>query len=195
MKKTIYFVVGGIVAVVLLAGGAFMAMRLLNAKAQNIAGAGGNKGLMLQSNGPGGKQSVYMKQIPAPELPKQTPDMRGQIVSIQNNSIFVAQQDKFTVAVKNGVVQQQPTPVGPYTEVVVSKETKIYRDVTMENMPKPSGNSSPDNPVEIQQKVEPVDVSGIASGSMVQVWGQRRGDRLIADVLVVSGMAVIGGKP
>jgi hypothetical protein len=197
MNKKIYLIIGSVLVVALLAGGAFMAMRLLNAKTQSSMNPGGKgSNLIMQSQGGpgGGKAQFYAKQIPAPELPKQTIDLRGQVVSVKDNSIFVGQMDKFVMGVKNGVVQQQPTPPGPYTEVVVSKDTKIYRDITMENMPTPSANSSPDNPAEIQQSVELVDVSAITPSSMVQVWGQRRGDRLIAEVMVVTGIGVFKVK-
>jgi hypothetical protein len=194
-KRNIYWIIGGVLIVVLLAGGAFMAMRLLNARAQGPLGMGGGGG-MLQFNSGGKSQSVMIKQIPAPELPKQAADLRGQVASVQNNSIYVAQQDKIRVAVINGQVQQQPTPSGPSTEVVVSKETKIYRDVTMDDMAKPAPGAS-GSTMQVQQKVEAADISAITPNSFVQVWGQRRGDRLNAEVIVVMGIAVInkpGGK-
>jgi hypothetical protein len=67
--------------------------------------------------------------------------------------------------------------------VVVTKDTKIYRDVTAEQYtPDPS---VPRN--QYRQKVAPADSSAIAAGhgTEVQVWGQLRGDRLTADVIVV----------
>ncbi len=186
MNKKIVFIVGGVLVVALLAGGAFMAMRLVNAKAQGAAGIGG----LMQFTGGGGKGSVYFKQIPASELPKQAADLRGLVTSVQNNSIYVAQADKIQMAVINGVQQQQPTPSGPSTEVVVSKDTKIYRDVTMENFQSPSTASGT---VQIQQKLDPADISAITANSYVQVWGQRRGDRINADVVVVMGIGVAKG--
>lgn len=195
MNKKIFLVIGGILMVALLAGGAFMAMRLLNVKAQVFNGKGGGPEMSLNSKGgPGGGKSVMMKLIAAPELPTQNADLRGLITDIKDNSLYVAQMNNIKVSVINGNTQMlQPTPEGPYTEVVVSKDTKIWRDVTMEDNQQPSGGTA-DQPVEIQQKVEASDISAIASGSFVQVWGQRRGDRLIADAIVVTGIAVIKGN-
>jgi hypothetical protein len=200
MNKKIVLAIGAVLVVAVLAGGAFMAMRLLNTKSLSASGKeGGGANLMTLSQsdgkGGGGGQTFYAKQIPAPELPKQASDLRGQAVSLKDNSIFIGQVDRVTMAVINGVQQTQPTPPGPYTEVVVSKETKIYRDTTMDSMPKPSSGSSADHPQEIQQKVAATDLASITSGSMLQVWGQRRGDRLIADVVVVMGIGVFKGKP
>jgi hypothetical protein len=192
MIKKVFLVIGGILIVALLAGGAFMTMRLLNAKAQNFAGGKGNMSFS-SAGGPGGAKSVMIKLKPAPELPTQAADLRGLITDIQDNSLYVAQMNNIQVSVSNGKTQMlQPTPAGPYTEVVVSKDTKIWRDVTMEDNKQPSGGTA-DQPVEIQQKVEASDISAIAAGSFAQIWGQRRGDRLIADTIVVQGIAVIKG--
>ena len=188
MKKTLIWIIGGVLIVVLLAGGAFMAMRLLGAKTL-IGGGPGGPSLSMVTKGGGAGSSVFFKQVPAPELPKQAPDLRGMVTSIQNNSIFVSQADKIQVSVINGVQQNLSTPTGPATEVVVSKDTKIWRDTTMDNMPKP-GASSSGGPMQIQQKVEAADISAITSNSFVQVWGQRRGDRITADVVVVMGIGV-----
>ena len=192
-KRTILIVAGAIAVVALLAGGAFMGMRQLNVRTQF---GGGGPGLSMVTGGGGkGAVSVMIKQVPAPELPKQATDLRGMVTSVKDNSIYVSPMDKIQVAVINGVQQQMSTPTGPSTEVVVGKDTKIWRDVTMESMPKPptgAGNSG--SPVQVQQKVEPAEISAITPNSFVQVWGQRRGDRLNADTIVVMGIGVAKGK-
>ncbi len=151
------------------------------------------------SGGPGGGQTFSLNLIPAPELPKTTADLRGMITSVQNNSIYIAQADKMMFAVQANGQVAAPTPSGPSTEVVVSKDTKIYRDTTMDNMPKPSGNSSPDKPQQIQQTLQLVDISAVTAGNgaAAQVWGQRRGDRINADIIVITAPIVAkpgGGK-
>ena len=191
-KRTIFIIAGAVVVVALLAGGAFMGMRQLNVRTQF---GGGGPGLPMVPGGGKGGVSVMFKQVPAPELPKQAADLRGMVTSVKDNSVYVAPMDNVKVAVINGVQQQMSTPTGPSTEVVVGKDTKIWRDVTMESMPNPpigAGNSG--SPVQVQQKVEPADISAITPNSFVQVWGQRRGDRLNADTIVVMGIGVAKGK-
>ncbi len=198
-KKTALWIVLGIVVLAVLAGGAFMAMRLLNARVQTSSGGEGPGGLMRLSSagGPSGGKSVSFKIKPAPELPQQAPDVRGMVTKAQDNSFFVSQVDNMMVRInKDGEQQTMATPTGPATEVVVSKDTKIYRDATMDNVSPENTSGSADNPAEIQQKLELTDVSAITANtnSFVQVWGQRRGDRLIADIIVVNGLMVKGGK-
>jgi hypothetical protein len=195
MNKKVLFIIGGVLIVTLLAGGAFMAMRLLNTNAQQTGdlpkGASGS-GLSIQSSGPGGKASFSVQINPSPELPKRTPELRGMVTQTKDNSIFVGQMDKMTAMVVNGQVQAQPTPEGPYTEVVVSKDTKVFRDATMDSMPDPSKLSS-SGTTKVDQKLELTDISAVVSGnSNIEVWGQMRGDRLIAEVIVIHGLSVMG---
>ncbi len=195
MNKKILFGAGGILLVALLAGAAFMAMRMLNAPASNsnagIPGSGSGSVLQGKSAGPGGSsQSFAVHEERATQLPPQNPDVAGLVGDIQGNTFSVSPTSKVTVI--NGAMQA--TPDGPSVEVVVSKDTQIWRDVTMDNVAPPSGGSA-DNPMNVQQQLEAVDISSITSSSMVQVWGQKRGDRIIADAIVVEGPAVVKGGP
>ncbi len=209
MKKKIVIGIGAILGVALVAGAVFMAVRLLNTKASAngpgmpLAGLGGAGS---------GKVSIQIQMTPAPELPSARADLTGQVTSIQDNSIFVAEMTKSSAgggnvvivgkgvseggssndsgpSTDNGSQAAAPTPSGPVTEVVVSQNTTIYRDTTMNSIPRPQSGSSAN--VGVQQVLEPADISSISDSSMVQVWGQKRGDRLIADTIVVMGMAVI----
>ncbi len=211
MKKKILIGIGGVLAVALLAGGAFMAVRLLNTKAAAngpgapLAGLGGSGS---------GKVSFQLQMTPAPELPSARADLTGQVTNIQDNSIFVAEMSKASGGGANVVIvgkavsgsgssngsgpstnSESPTPSGPVTEVVVSQNTTIYRDTTMNSVPKPQAGTTTN--IGVQQVLEPADISSISDSSLVQVWGQKRGDRLIADIIVVMGTAIIqsaGGK-
>jgi len=214
-KKKIFIGIGAVLAVALLAGAAFMAVRLINSN-----GANGNNSLLagLGAGGPGGV-SFSIQITPAPELPNAKADLSGQVTSVQNNSVFVAPFEGGKGGGANVVIVgkaisggssssdsgpstnidtggSSPTPSGPTTEVVITKDTKIYRDASMDSVPKPQPGSGDVN-MGIQQVLDPVDISQIVTDSMVQVWGQKRGDRLIADTIVVMGVAVFstGGKP
>jgi len=210
MKKKIFIGIGAVLTVALLAGAAFMAVRLLNTKAAD----GGAGPLLTGIGGPGGGAGSFAMRIemtPAAEVPTAQADLTGQVANVKDNSIFVSDMAKggaeggSTVIVGKAITSsggsttdgggpstnsdQAPTPSGPLTEVVISKETLIYRDTSMDSIPKPSGSGS--TTTVIQQKVVLVDIAQITSNSMVQVWGQKRGDRLIADTILVMGMGVI----
>ncbi len=176
MKKTILFGFGGALLLALLAGAAFMGMRLVNARASSV----GPVSLLLGGNSkPGDKKvGLSIQLTPAAELPQSSPDFVGEVSSIQDNSI--------------SVVQQAKSGDGPTIEVVVTKETVIYRDTTTGNNPKPPASATSN--IGMQQTVELADISQIAQGIMVQVWGPKRGDRLIADVILVMGPVVIKSK-
>jgi hypothetical protein len=212
MKRKIFIGIGVVLGVALLAGAAFMAVRLLNTQTS----ANGPGAPLAGLGGPGGgKTSIQIQMTPAPELPSARADLVGQVTNIQDNSIFVAEMSKASGGVANQVIvgkavssgggssndsgpvtnSEAPTPSGPTTEVVVSQNTIIYRDTTMDSVPRPQPGSS--TSIGVQQVLEAADISSISDSSMVQVWGQKRGDRLIADTIVVMGTAIIqssGGK-
>ncbi len=207
MKKKILIGIVAILGVALLAGAAFMAVHLLNTKAS----ANGPGAPLAGLGDPGGgKTSIHIQMTPAPELPSARADLTGQVTKIQDNSIFVAEMSKDSsggnVVIVGKAVSGSgssndsgpstnsnqvyaPTPSGPVTEVVVSQSTVIYRDTTMNSVPRPQPGSS--TSIGVQQVLEPADISSISDSSLVQVWGQKRGDRLIADTIVVMGTAII----
>ncbi len=207
MKKKILIGIVAILGVALLAGAAFMAVRLLNTKASANGPAAPLAGLGGSGGAGSGKFSIQIQMTPAPELPSARADLTGQVTNIQDNSIFVAEMSKASnggnvvivgKAVSGGggssndsgpsTNSEAPTPSGPVTEVVVSQSTVIYRDTTMNSVPKPQAGSSVN--IGVQQTLELADISSISDSSMVQVWGQKRGDRLIADIIVVMGTAI-----
>jgi hypothetical protein len=193
-KRKVWFGIGGVLVVILLAGAAFMAMRLLNSKSPGGIGFLSG-GLPLGGKGSSGAvQSIRIESDPNADLPKQAPDLTGQVASVKDNSFFVAVPSGSggITVFSGGTGGAQPTPAGPYNEVVITNKTKIWRDATMDAMAKPAGGS---NGVQsIQQKLERTDSSILIPNAFVQVWGQKRGDRLIADVMVVMGGGVVSGK-
>jgi hypothetical protein len=64
-------------------------------------------------------------------------------------------------------------------EVVATTNTKIYRDDT--DLP-----DQPANGTKIQQKVSPGSLDEIGQNSMINAWGKKTGDRLVADVILYS---------
>jgi len=183
VKKKIFIGIGAVLAIALLAGAAFMAVRLLNTNANG----GGPGSLLAGLGGPGGGNSHVAQMLrltPAPELPVTHPDLTGVVNSIQGNSVFVVQASN--VSTTAGEIQ---TPNGPATEVVVSQKTLIYRDTTLDSVPTPQAGTT--TSIGAQQVVEPAELSSISTDSMVQVWGPLRGDRLIAETILVQGTEII----
>ncbi len=202
MNKKLWIGVGGVLLVGLLAAGAFFGIRLLRG---GLTGANALNGpISLGGGGPGGGSiSVMIRLTPAPGLPAQRADLSGQVVDIKDNSLFVQTQNGPVMiqahssssdeSGSGSSVSSSPTqdPSAPTTEVVVNEDTKIYQDTTMDAQQPPQSSGE----YAMQQEVEEISVGQIAKDQHVQVWGQKRGDRLIAEVIVVMGMRVVSGGP
>ena len=168
----------GVVLVLVLAAAAFLGGRYLQNGLTAIGGV-----TFLSSNGPGSRavQQIFSKNdiIPAPELPQTAADATGVFLRRQNNSFFIG-TGNVTLQVKgngpNGKPQVGSSYDGPVVEVVTTPNTKIYKDVT-------DLNSVPSN-TKVQQKVVPGSLDEISLTSMINAWGKKTGDRLVADVLL-----------
>jgi hypothetical protein len=174
------WVILGILLVLVLAAAAFLGGRFLQNAPTAIGG-----GMFLSSNGPGGHavQQIFSKNdiIPAPQLPKAAANATGVFLRRQNNSFFIG-TGNVTIHVggsgPNGASQVGSSYDGPVVEVVVTNNTKVYRDDTFQNEPDlPSGSK-------IQQKVVPGSLDEIGQTSMINAWGKKTGDRLVANVLL-----------
>jgi hypothetical protein len=119
--------------------------------------------------------------IPAPQLPTAEPNITGVFVRRQNNSFFVGTGNITgqKQAGPDGSVQVSLGYDGPVLEVVVTTNTKIYSDVTAQN-----NQNRPRNGASIQQEVVPGSLDEIDHNTIVDAWGNKSGDRLIADVLL-----------
>ncbi len=181
MKKSI-LIIGGVILIVLLAGAAFIGARLLNGQGLPLVSSGGP----IVSLGKGGENSVRINADdiqPAKELPKIPADVRGLFDHRQDNSLFIG-TGKVTIGVKRdqaGNVEPPSSHDGPVVEVVVTAQTKVYRDVTMKqfNGPPPQGQK-------IKQVLEEGSLDEVGQASMLTVWGKKTGDRFIAEILVYS---------
>ena len=180
------YIIGGIVLVLLLAGAAFVGGRLLNG--QGLPGLSGGPFVLT---GPGGERSIRIGPgdiQPAEELPQTPADVSGLFDHRQDKSIFVG-TGKVQISVQkdqSGEVHTSSNHDGPTVEVVVTTQTTIYHDTTMEQFigPPPSGQK-------IQQMVEQGSLDEIGQSSTITVWGKKTGDRYIADILVYSTPAFV----
>ena len=186
-KPRVTFVIGGIIVVLLLAGAAFVGARLLNGQGIPFMSQGGGLGPSLSLGGPGGKM-VKLDIEPSKELPQTSADVTGLFDHRQDNSIFVG-TGKVTMAFKkdpSGNVETSSNHDGPTVEIVVTSQTKIYKDVTMRQFegPPPEGQK-------IQQVLEEGSLDDVGESSMITIWGKKTGDRFIAEILVYSSPAFI----
>jgi hypothetical protein len=170
MKRQTVWILAALAAVILLGGAAYMAVRLLNAPAPSGASLTSALSSDPSKKRPGG---LSYEITPAAGLPTGQPDFVGNVSSIQDNSVYLTPTSKLD--------QGSATTY----ELVIAQETQLYRDTTGDNLPPPPGATS------VQQTVSQADRSQFAAGDLVQVWGEKRGTRWIASVVVIHGPAVV----
>ncbi|HLO30933.1 MAG TPA: hypothetical protein VK249_17435 [Anaerolineales bacterium] len=177
MKKNILIIGGIVVLVLLVASAALIGGRLLHGQGMPVVSSG-NSGLRISPNG-GPATSLDIQ--PAKELPQTSAEARGLFDHRDNNSIFV-KTGRVTMMVKtdaNGNVESSSNASGPAVEVVVTKDTIIYHDTTLEQY-----NGQPPAGEKIQQVLEPGSLNDAGQDSLITVWGKKTGNRIIADVFV-----------
>jgi hypothetical protein len=182
MKRSV-LIVGGVVGLVLLlAGAAFLAGRLVHEGSLGEKTVGGPR----VSFSDGGGASVEARFERAKELPDESADVTGFFARREDNSIFVneATGGGFRMSIdEDGSIS---TNAGEEeTEVVVTNETRVYVDVTAEIFDESFEGDT------VQQKLEPGTVEEIDEYSIVMAWGDKRGDRVIASLLVYTKPPVI----
>ncbi len=194
MKKKIIFGLAVVVGIAMLAGAAYLATSLMTpGRAGNdslgVLPAPGGKGL----GSGGGKVTIKVEVEPAPELPQTSPDVKGRLVEMKDNSLMISTfgqgivQGSTSISGGTGAgnapstTTQGDSSLSTTTEVVITQNTKIYRDATFDAVKPPADGK-------VQQKVEPYSLAQAAKDGVdsVTAWGAKRGDRLIADVVVLN---------
>ena len=178
MKRSIWIAIGVVVVVLLLAGAAFVGGRLLNR--QGVLGRGSGPMMMIRSGEGGALQSVELEL--SDELPSPAPEAAGLFLRREDNSIFVG-TGQIMMMVENG--EMDASHDGPEVEVVVTHDTTVYCDETMLQY----GEVSKDG--KVQQVLKSGSIEEIDENSIISVWGEQRGDRLFAEVLVYTAPMVI----
>jgi hypothetical protein len=169
-KRTGLIIAGVIVLIAVLAGAAFISGRYLTApKAANGSIFGG----------------ASIRPARATELPAADPDAVGLVVKREDNTISIGTHVvKFhTVRDASGqIVNREAGYDGPVIAVVITHDTLIYRDVTPIGQGQPAGNGV------IQQTVQTSSLDEIDQQTLLQVWGERQGDRIVARVLLIMSL-------
>lgn len=132
--------------------------------------------------------SVRTTILPAPELPHTQSVAFGILKQREDNSLIIGTGDiELSIDVEvDGATGQESTSIvpstnGPELEVVITRDTIIYRDVTdlTTDAPTESGER------EIVQQVRQIDsLEDVPDNAEIEVWGERSGDRIVAEVLV-----------
>ena len=195
MKRS-FLVIGIVMVIALLFLGGFTAVQLLSAPDTETAGSGSGSGRVMQSvkvGSDGAAVSVQTTIIPAAELPPEEAAAFGIVLNHQDDvltvgtgAIELAVEVKVDAATGQEQTSVVPSTNGPELEVVLTHDTLLYRDITDVEGQTPDESGE----VTIIQEIRPVTDSGAIEEQMeVQVWGERRGDRIVADVLVFGLLA------
>ncbi len=180
MNRKVWVGLAVIVGIGVVAGAAYLGVNLITSgrfgpRIQMASPGGG--GLTLMKNG----QRIDINLKPAPELPQSSPDVRGRLVELKDNSLNV------NTAAQDPGAPTADSSAASVVEVVVTQDTKIYRDATFDSLQPPPPDGT------VQQKVEPYSLAQAAKdgADSVSAWGTKRGERLIADVVVLSRNVIV----
>ena len=141
---------------------------------------------LLGFGGRGGVMEQSINLIPAKEIPDAPPEIVGVFAGRADNTIFVGTttlkrgcQGIVDHKVDGGVIAPSSNmEYGPQMEVVISKDTQLYRDSTPPVAPST-------NNATIQQTVEVASLDDLTTESYVNIWGRKSGDRIIAETVLI----------
>jgi hypothetical protein len=192
-RKNNLIFAGVILLIAILAGAAFLAGTLMNKKTNNSNGP-----VTVMQGGPNGggmsvKKVVNMDQIiPAKELPTVQADVNGVFVSRSGSTFTIGTGDVGITVMQSGSGQIDPQTSynGPTYEVVLTKNTVVYKDTTQFDP------STTDSSTAIQQTVAIGSLDDLNSMAMISVWGKKTGNRYVADIILYTTpqMKVNGGS-
>jgi hypothetical protein len=166
-----------------MAAAAFAAVRQITSQAQNGKGGASMLPLPLIEEGDagGGVAEARLKVSfdMAPELPSRPPDVIGGFLRQEDNRFFVG--SGFVDIRGDGNGGYTTDHDGPVVEVLVGRDTLFYSDVTNTQADGQAGAVE----LYLQQEVQRVDrLEQMPYPAFVSVWGERRGDRVTADVIL-----------
>jgi hypothetical protein len=152
--------------ILLLIGATFSAGRLFGNGRQTVE----DQDSELFESDDGTIVGTGVKLNPDKRLPADQPTASGQLHHRRDNALYLSQFPKTA-----GTVYLDQVDEWPIVEVVVTSDTMVYRDVTDLSSSHEGGS--------VQQVVAPSSADEIDEGSSLLVWGELRGERLIADVI------------
>ena len=167
--KRLWLTVSVVALLAVLVGAAYVGGQLLS-------GGGAAKGALAQVGPP---QKLV---TPAAGLPTEPFDARGDVTRMgDKNSIFICDVASELVIGKDGSVNRSNEECNPEIEVVIGHDTQLLRDISAKLNP---GKTDSGKDVVISQVVEPANGDDITTGTAIRVWGDRRGDRIAARLVL-----------
>lgn len=172
MKRSILITVGVAALILLLGGAGFVGGRLMSgpdvSSDDPVMRVSGSDDVRTDLG-------VLLDLEPAAEMPDAPADATAPFLRREDNSLFVGTGTMSGVLVDG---KWQLRHDGPVVEVVATHDTLIYRDDTLQQL----GGVASSGPV--QQDLTPGTLDEIDETHIVQAWGERRGDRVVAEVIV-----------
>ena len=183
MKRSLLIGLGLIGLLVVLGAGAFTAVRLLNPTEDNDLPSGAQVFEDVYDDGTGNPVTVKTVILPAPELPDEEIAAGGVFVRQEDNSYYVGTgSTSVNINIVDGVPEVGVDHSGPEVEVVVNRDTIFYEDITEVGY-----ESTESKEQTLQQVVRQVEQpSDLLGGASMTIWGERRGDRVVATVIAFS---------
>lgn len=183
MKKRTGLIIGGVVLVLVLVAGAFTAVRLLTPQA--VASGNFAPGVTVYEDvfddGNGNPVTITTIIEPSPDLPDRPSEASGVFVRQEDSNYFVGTGSiSVNVRIENGERSVATDHSGPEIEVVTSRDTVFYEDVT--DIDYEATESVERHYIqELRQVERPAEMPG---GASVAVWGEKRGDRVVAEIVI-----------
>ncbi len=187
MRRSVLVASSALVLLALLVSAAFVGARMLRASGEQESEPEfrGRVMEMVSDNG-SGPVSQRITVLPAPELPARPSETSGMFVRRQDNSLFVGTGGTTVDVEVDGNTGERVVNLGhtgPEIEVVVNHDTVIYRDET--DLSAGDSGERKSGEREVQQVLEPVDsLDEINKQTEFEIWGEQRGDRVVAQILV-----------
>ncbi len=201
MNRTTW-IIGAAALVMLLIAAAFVGGQFLNTQTvagasplqavagssplQAVAGSSPLQAVAGQSGAESGSAAQGMRTFDmamesAREIPQTEPDVSGLLARRSDKSLFITTGNIVMSISTNpdGSMSINGTADGPEVEVVIPHTAQVYVDttaLTAAGAPQADGTR--------KQTVEPGAVDEIGKNSVISVWGERRGDRVIAHTVL-----------
>lgn len=191
--RAMTWIVAGLIMVTILVVAAFTAGRLLRPAVAAQSGRD-EPTLELPVEGANGTVMARFRIEPAPELPDGPSVAGGVVVRRENDSFFVGTGNVRLNGEEVDPATGRRAPRlghdGPVVEIVVTGDTIIYRDETIAAAQERA--SATEGEQRIRQTLDRADsLEAVGPNAVVTVWGERRGDRIVAQVLVYQELPLV----
>ncbi|MBN1876400.1 MAG: hypothetical protein JXA33_19405 [Anaerolineae bacterium] len=186
MKRTIVIGSGVLVLMLVLAGGAYFGARMLHTPEPAASGDGSGRMMQIVSDTGNGPIPMSVNFTQAPELPERSAEIAGIFIRRQDNSIIVGTGNIMIGVGVNEETGERTIDLnadGPEIEIVLTHDTVIYKETTEWTF---DANAKSENgEIVVPQTVTRTELPETLEGNIeFQIWGEKRGDRVIAEVLV-----------